>query len=203
MKKTLLTAAVAAATALAAVTASAVGLDPARITGLTEVPTDAGDAANKAYVDSAEANATASANQYTDSQVAGLAGVLDNVLRVSAGGGDFTTIGDALASLQGPDAPSVDNKWVIVVGPGVYEEAIELPSFTSLVGAGGGTTCATTIRRPAGAQDGSPVVRVESLSEVRDLCIVSELAPGLTFGALVGVPVQPESVGAGVSQAMP
>ena len=116
MRRTLVAAGVAAATALAAVTASAVGLDPDKITGLTAAPTDAGDAANKAYVDDLAAYVADA-----------FAAKLDNVIRVSSAGGDYTSVGDAVAFLQGlidgsdPAAPSVDNKWVVFVGPGVYE----------------------------------------------------------------------------------
>jgi hypothetical protein len=43
----------------------------------------------------------------------------------------YPTIGDALAQVQ---APAVDNQYALIVGPGIYNEDIELPPFTSING---------------------------------------------------------------------
>ncbi|MDI6782265.1 MAG: right-handed parallel beta-helix repeat-containing protein, partial [bacterium] len=51
---------------------------------------------------------------------------------VAKSGGDYTSISSALAAIS----PSADNPYLVMVMPGVYEEAVQLKSFVELRGSG-------------------------------------------------------------------
>jgi hypothetical protein len=70
------------------------------------------------------------------------AGEAKNVIVVAKAGGDFTTITAALASIltTGSGAPSATNPFLIMIGPGVYNETVSLRNFVDLQGAGPGVT---------------------------------------------------------------
>lgn len=70
----------------------------------------------------------------------------DKVLVVSAQGGDYTSINAALAAI--PSGGGENNRWLVWVGPGVYDETINIEGDVHVMGAGrrfttirGTTTC--------------------------------------------------------------
>ncbi|MEM7114804.1 MAG: hypothetical protein AAF614_20380 [Chloroflexota bacterium] len=62
---------------------------------------------------------------------------VDNIIVVAKSGGDFTTIGAALAAIT--DA-SATNPYLIRIGPGIYEEIVDLKSHVDIEGSGSGVT---------------------------------------------------------------
>lgn len=55
-----------------------------------------------------------------------------NVVVVAKGGGDFTTITAALTGISG----TVDNRYLVWVAPGVYEEQVRMEPYVDIAGAG-------------------------------------------------------------------
>lgn len=55
-----------------------------------------------------------------------------NVVVVAKSGGDFKTISTALASIAG----TVDNRYLVWVAPGVYEEQVRMEPYVDIAGAG-------------------------------------------------------------------
>ena len=96
------------------------------------------------------------------------------VITVAKAGGDYKTITQALNSIS--DNSSA-NKYIIEVGPGVYEESVNLKSFVDLVGA---SQNQTTILSPV-----SPVISLDGNSRLEGLTIESTAT--VTEPVLIGV----------------
>ncbi len=100
-----------------------------------------------------------------------------NVISVSPSGGDFATIVDAMAFLQGlidnsdPDAPAEGNAYVVEVGPGNYDGQVTMVPYVTLRGAGG--SCGTTITYSAGGTqaNNSAAVIMEDPTALESVCI--------------------------------
>ncbi|MEM7114989.1 MAG: pectinesterase family protein [Chloroflexota bacterium] len=60
-----------------------------------------------------------------------------NVVVVAKSGGDFTTLGAALASIT---TASATNPYLIKIGPGVYQEQVDLKDYVHIEGSGEGVT---------------------------------------------------------------
>ena len=61
---------------------------------------------------------------------------IGNVVTVAKSGGDYTTIGAALAAITA----TTSDRYLIRVAPGVYEETIDLESYVNIEGSGEGIT---------------------------------------------------------------
>ena len=86
-----------------------------------------------------------------------------NVIVVAKSGGDFTAIQAALDSITDASAGS---RYLVWVGPGVYEEQVTMKAYVDLVGSGPGVTA---IRCPA-----SNTLVLASHSSVRDLSVQAD-----------------------------
>jgi hypothetical protein len=116
---------------------------------------------------------------------------LKNIITVSEEGGDFTDPIAALASIPelGPDVPSVDNPYLIVIGPGIYsiESILFMRPFVGITGSG---ITATILRGgsadPSIAPTGALVVASAPLSpnSISHLSIenTTEKASGASIG---------------------
>ncbi|MEM7114987.1 MAG: pectinesterase family protein [Chloroflexota bacterium] len=60
-----------------------------------------------------------------------------NVIVVAKSGGDFTTLTDALASIT---TASASNRYLIKVGPGIYQEKVDVKDYVDIEGSGEGIT---------------------------------------------------------------
>ncbi|MFW6184109.1 MAG: hypothetical protein ACOC8X_09950, partial [Chloroflexota bacterium] len=106
-----------------------------------------------------------------------------NVIVVAKSGGDFTHIQDALDSI---DAAAADNRYLVWVAPGVYEEQVIMKEYVDIEGAGEEVT---TIRWVGGSQspdDGtaSATVITAANSELRSLAVESDAAGQSTATAI-------------------
>ena len=101
---------------------------------------------------------------------AALGGPLQNVIRVSASGGDFTSIEDALASIV---APSATNRFLVDVGPGEYEETglLSVTAYVHLRGAGPNVTRIVSTRTSNSPSGNAAVVLLADRGRVSDLAI--------------------------------
>ena len=113
-----------------------------------------------------------------------VAGGLQNVITVSASGGDFTSLVDALASITNS---SVSNRYLVVLGPGTYFGPASVPDNVTLVGAGKELS---RVQADSVATVEQAAIRCEGVCDLRDLDIrVSEAFSGVDdFG--VGVYAQ-------------
>jgi len=68
-----------------------------------------------------------------------------NEILVAKQGGDFTSIGSALDAIK---LNSSNNRWLITVKPGVYNEQVTLKPYVDLVGSGRNNTRITQINNP-------------------------------------------------------
>ena len=120
-----------------------------------------------------------------------------HVVWVAASGGDFTSLGEALASITDN---SFSNRYVIKIAPGVYPEtqAVELKDYVDIEGSGQDITTITCACGSNALDGTSPTLRVVGKphlrTEVRDLT-VSNTGGGTTasVGTFLG----------GVSQGRP
>lgn len=129
---------------------------------------------------------------------------VDNLIRVGKTEGDFTSIQAAIDSIT--DAAD-DNWYVIVVGPGVFEESITMKSYVSLIGHGD----FETEIRAEGPGDRTAVTGA-SLSFLSDLGITAESTDGgtavaylrsgggLPLSRLTGVRIIARSTSGGVAR---
>lgn len=88
-----------------------------------------------------------------------------NVVTVAKEGADFTDVRAALLSLE---SPSVDNPYVVLIGPGQFEidEQLRIRPGVNLIGSGSEiTTLNATIDEQAGRGDGA-VIRMDTNSSV-------------------------------------
>lgn len=60
-----------------------------------------------------------------------------NVIVVAKSGGDFTTLADALASIT---TASAGNRYLVKVGPGIYQEKVDIKDYVDIEGSGEGIT---------------------------------------------------------------
>jgi hypothetical protein len=89
-----------------------------------------------------------------------------NVVVVAKSGGDFTSVGAALASIQ--DAAAA-NPYLVWVAPGVYTETITMKSYVDIVGAGEDRTVLAT--RHVDPNAVSPIVTGADAAALRDLTV--------------------------------
>jgi hypothetical protein len=127
-----------------------------------------------------------------------------NVIVVSESGGDFTSIQAAVDSIT--DA-SWDNRYLVWIGPGQYDEQVTLKPFVDLQGAG---STATDIRFASGSANEPPDTATLTLSSnvsVRQLRLLTTgtaahnaaiLAPAGTYGTTISH-VNAGAPGAGIT----
>lgn len=97
---------------------------------------------------------------------------VDNLIRVGKTEGDFTSIQAAIDSI----ADAADDNWyVIIVGPGIFNESITLKSYVSLIGYGD----FETVILNEGAGDRTTVTGA-SLSFISDMGITAKSTDGGT-----------------------
>jgi hypothetical protein len=99
-----------------------------------------------------------------------------HVVWVAASGGDFTSLGEALASITDN---SFSNRYVIKIAPGVYPEtqAVELKDYVDIEGSGQDVTTITCACGSNALDGTSPTLRVVGKphlrTEVRDLTVTN------------------------------
>ena len=108
-----------------------------------------------------------------------------NVLIVAKSGGDFTTIGAALASITNNNA---SNRWLIWVAPGTYNETITMKPYVDIEGAG---ESQTTISAPGTTTNGAGATVIGgNPSSLRNLTIVNTGAAAYAEGVFMYNPDQ-------------
>ncbi|MEM1450805.1 MAG: hypothetical protein AAF957_20495 [Planctomycetota bacterium] len=115
----------------------------------------------------------------------------DNLIVVSSEGGDFTSVADALASIT--DA-SDTNRYLVHVGPGVYDETqtSTVPSFVTLRGAGPNASVVRTSLGGNSAGAGSSAVVLETDGAIEDIAIENDGATQNSF-AISGIDLSRET----------
>lgn len=110
-------------------------------------------------------------------------GPLENVIRVSAVGGDFSSVEDALASIV---APSATNRFLVDVGPGEYQETglLSVPGYVHLRGAGPNVTRISSSRTHSSPTGDAAVLVLENLGRVSDLTLRN---PGTAGNFAIGI----------------
>ncbi|MEM9380085.1 MAG: hypothetical protein AAGB93_09080 [Planctomycetota bacterium] len=104
----------------------------------------------------------------------------ENLIVVSAAGGDFTSVAAALDSIT---SASATNRFLVHVGPGVYEETqtSTVPSFVTLRGAGPNATVVRTSLGGASAGAGTTTVVLETEGAIEDISIENDGASQNSF----------------------
>jgi hypothetical protein len=89
---------------------------------------------------------------------------------VAKSGGDFTTIEEALASI---DDAAADRPYRVVVAPGVFDESgpLVVPAFVSLTWSGAGTTVVRRAAAGSTQNSDAAVITVEDSAQVADLSV--------------------------------
>jgi hypothetical protein len=97
-------------------------------------------------------------------------GPLENVIRVSPSGGDFSSVEDALASIV---APSATNRFLVDVWPGEYQETglLSVPGYVHVRGAGPNATRITSSRTHSSPTGDAAVLMLANLGRVSDLAL--------------------------------
>jgi len=91
---------------------------------------------------------------------------LKNVVTVSASGGQFKTVVEALASITNA---STSNRYMVFVGPGRYSGRVVMKPYVDLVGSG---QYVTTLSATGGSSpQAAAVVRTATSSQIRSLTI--------------------------------
>lgn len=72
---------------------------------------------------------------YSQTVVRPFRNLYDNTLIVAKSGGQYTTIQSAI-NYAATQTPTADGRWIIIVYPGVYEEAITMYEYVDITGAG-------------------------------------------------------------------
>ena len=101
---------------------------------------------------------------------------LGNVVRVGKTGGDFASIQAALDSIT---TASAANPFLVLVGPGVYDERVVMKSFVDLQGAGEGVT---RITQSGGSPTAVGTVVGADDAELRSLTVESSGGAGFVVG---------------------
>jgi len=97
---------------------------------------------------------------------------LENVILVAKNGGHFDSIQAAVDSIAGA---SSDNRYLIWIGPGTYEEQVILKDFVYLEGAGEGLTLITsTISNTETHPPVDATLHLSGFSDVRNLTVLNE-----------------------------
>ena len=106
-----------------------------------------------------------------------------NVIHVSSAGGQFTSIATALASIT--DA-SDTNRYLVRVGPGVYDESelSTVPSFVALQGSGASVTVLRAARSGASAGGAAAAVQLSDGASLADITIENTGAADVSIGVL-------------------
>jgi hypothetical protein len=104
-----------------------------------------------------------------------------HVITVAKSGGDYGTIGAALAAITGASA---SNPYLVKVGPGEFAEQVTMKPFVDIEGAGTGMT---TIRANAGDAPEKGTVIGASNAQLRNLTVKS-LGPGAGYATAIAVP---------------
>jgi hypothetical protein len=101
-----------------------------------------------------------------------------HVITVAKQGGDFSTIGSALASIT---TASASNPYLVRVGPGEYVESVTMKPFVDVEGSGTGIT---TIRATAADGPEKGTVIGASNSQLRNVTVKS-LGPGAGYATAI------------------
>lgn len=106
----------------------------------------------------------------------------ENVLMVSPSGAPFTNVAAALAAVQ---SPGPNNRWLVKVGPGVYQESgpLTVPGHVHLQGSGPEVTVIRTSNSAGSPGSAAASVELEDLARLSDLA-VENTGTG-TFGIAV------------------
>jgi len=104
-----------------------------------------------------------------------------NVVVVSPSGGDFTSIQAALTDITNTGAPSLTNRYLVKVGPGVYTEQTIMIPFVDIEGSGELTTKITFVGNTSTSTGFT--VKGASNAELRFLTVEN------TGGALLGIAI--------------
>lgn len=90
-----------------------------------------------------------------------------NIISVAKSGADFTSIQVAIDSISGA---SSDNRYLVVVGPGTYEENVQLKPWVDVTGAGRGITIITA---PGASFEDQATVSGEDNCELSHLTVAN------------------------------
>jgi hypothetical protein len=89
-----------------------------------------------------------------------------HVVVVAKSGGDYTTVSDAMNAIS----PSITERYLVLVMPGVYEEQVTLKSFVHLKGAGVDSTLITSAANTTNFNDdAAATLRMPADSQISDL----------------------------------
>jgi hypothetical protein len=129
--------------------------------------------AQSAFAAAGVVESTAGGFRFPDGTVqltAAEGGPLQNVIRVSPSGGDFTSVEDALASIV---SPSYTNRFLVLVGPGIYYEngLLLVPGYVHLRGAGPKHTLITSDRNASSLSPDAAAVQLATHGWISDLRI--------------------------------
>ena len=107
-----------------------------------------------------------------------------NVVLVATEGGDASSIADALAGITDS---SEDERYLVRVAPGVYEEATQLvvPPFVRVAGAGPDVTVVRASVQAATSSPESAVVVLDPASSLADLTIENTATDQISTGVYV------------------
>ena len=94
----------------------------------------------------------------------------ENVLLVSPAGAPYSSVAAALAAI---DSPGPDNRWLVKVGPGVYQETgpLTVPGHVHMQGSGPGVTVIRTGNSGATPSSASASVVLEDRARLSDIAI--------------------------------
>ena len=107
-----------------------------------------------------------------------------NTVVVAKDGGDFTSVSEAVASIE--DA-SEDNPYVVLVFPGVYEETdlVDVPPFVHLRGISRTACVITTERSAIAVSSDASAVQLADGARVSDLTVQNRGVQGIAIGVRV------------------
>ena len=100
-----------------------------------------------------------------NSKILSISNDRQNEVIVAKQGGDYTTISEALSKIK---LNSANNRWLITVKPGIYNEQITLKPYIDIVGSGYENTKITQINKPVLIASGKSSVSNISLANYAD-----------------------------------
>lgn len=96
----------------------------------------------------------------------------ENVVVVAKSGGDYDTIGAALAAIS----PSSSSRYLVLVMPGVYTEQVTIPGYVHVKGAGTHTTVISSASAGQNGSAASSTVTMEANSHLSDIGVYNTYA---------------------------